>query len=69
MRYNDTEYFRAVLSTAPSKPKEKPILKPPKQPVIYPHQFFPPKLYVLLERQLEAYKKKLVALQKKKGRE
>lgn len=48
--YNEAAYYRSALgiSAKPSKPKKA---RPPKQLRAQPFQFFPPRLYDLLEKE------------------
>jgi hypothetical protein len=64
--YNVDEYYRGVLKSD-QKPKKAPLPRPPKQPTIHDFQFYPERLYELLEKETAAYRKRLEA--RKAGRE
>jgi len=64
--YAIDDYYRAVLRTA--EPRRGHVSRPPKQPVIYDFQFFPPRLAELLEKETALYQRKM-ELEKKKENE
>lgn len=65
--YNESAYYRHVLNTGGGAPKRPPQLRPPKQPNVHPHHFFPPKLQVLLDKETEAWKRKVEEFESREG--
>jgi SWI/SNF-related matrix-associated actin-dependent regulator of chromatin subfamily A member 5 len=63
--YNETQYFKVLLGTGGEKKKKEAHLRPPKQPIVYPFQFYPKRLYELLEKETEAYRRKVELREKR----
>ena len=45
-------YFREALRTGASEPKAHKAPRPPKQPIVQDFQFFPPRLFELLDQEI-----------------
>jgi SWI/SNF-related matrix-associated actin-dependent regulator of chromatin subfamily A member 5 len=55
--YNEKEYYRNVLYSTTGGPGKRPgAARPPKQPAVHPHQFFPKRLYELIDKETNAWK-------------
>lgn len=54
-QYNETAYYRSVLSGGSQKERKKRTPRPPKQPVIHPWQFMPKRLTELFEKETKAW--------------
>jgi SWI/SNF-related matrix-associated actin-dependent regulator of chromatin subfamily A member 5 len=62
--YNESQYYKQLMGGSKEK-KERVPSRPPKQPVIHPFQFFPKRLTELLNKETEAFKRRLEAREKK----
>merc|ERR1719429_280164 len=49
-------YFREALRTGASEPKAHKAPRPPKQPIVQDFQFFPPRLFELLDNEIYHYR-------------
>merc|ERR1719429_531788 len=49
-------YFREALRTGASEPKAHKAPRPPKQPIVQDFQFFPPRLFELLDQEIYHYR-------------
>lgn len=52
-------YFREALRTGASEPKAHKAPRPPKQPIVQDFQFFPPRLFELLDQEIYHYRQTL----------
>jgi len=52
-------YFREALRTGANEPKAHKAPRPPKQPTVQDHQFFPGRLFELLDQEIFHYRKSL----------
>merc|ERR1719219_2555770 len=52
-------YFREALRTGAAEPKAHKAPRPPKQPIVQDHQFFPSRLFELLDQEIYHYRKTL----------
>lgn len=50
-------YFREALRVGASEPKAHKAPRPPKQPIVQDFQFFPPRLFELLDQEIYHYRK------------
>merc|ERR1719461_2670839 len=50
-------YFREALRTGSNEPKAHKAPRPPKQPIVQDFQFFPPRLFELLDQEIYHYRK------------
>merc|ERR1711992_5248 len=50
-------YFREALRTGANEPKAHKAPRPPKQPIVQDFQFFPPRLFELLDQEIYHYRK------------
>lgn len=62
--YNESQYYKQLMGGSKER-KERVPSRPPKQPVIHPFQFFPKRLTELLNKETEAFKRRLEAREKK----
>eukprot|EP01135_Chromosphaera_perkinsii_P012248 Nk52_evm19s2622 gene=Nk52_evmTU19s2622 len=56
--YNTDQYFRDAMRVT-TEPKASRAPRPPKQPTIYEHQFFPKKLFELFDKEIYAFRKSI----------
>ena len=49
-------YFREALRTGANEPKAHKAPRPPKQPIVQDFQFFPPRLFELLDNEIYHYR-------------
>merc|ERR1712003_400561 len=49
-------YFREALRVGASEPKAHKAPRPPKQPIVQDFQFFPPRLFELLDNEIYHYR-------------
>lgn len=52
-------YFRDALRQGPNEPKAQKAPRPPKQPIVQDFQFFPPRLFELLDKEIYAFRKSI----------
>ena len=54
-----SSYFREALRTGSNEPKAHKAPRPPKQPIVQDFQFFPPRLFELLDKEIYFYRKSI----------